>query len=184
MIWQLKTNTCFDIPLSKLTKISIVSHEIIALTFWRGNSWLTYTRRQFWRKNKFCRLWKHACIKVWQFVTQWRHHQNNCSGAPWMLAGATPFYALNYCGWNVFPDRTQLKHHHHHFYPSHYLNPCYILYVHVSTPRPVEKLSCSIQRNKYWQRNWPAKLTEYKILMEKNRAVKKNIFDTFYHWKW
>ena len=38
-----------------------------------------------------------------------------------MLAGATPFYALNYCGWNVFLDRTQLKHHyHHHFYRSHY----------------------------------------------------------------
>ena len=53
MIWQLKTNTCFDIPLSKLTKISIVSHEIIALTFWRRNSWLTYTRRQFWRKRNF-----------------------------------------------------------------------------------------------------------------------------------
>ena len=96
-----------------------------------------------------------------------------------MLAGATPFYALNYCGWNVFPDRTQLKHHHHHFYPSHYLNPCYILHVHVSTPRPVEKLSCSIQRNKCWQRNWPAKLTEYKILMEKTGQSKKTFFTHF-----
>ena len=95
--------------------------------------------------------------------------------ALWMLAGATPFYALNYCGWNVFLDRTQLKHHHHHhFYRSHYHYHyhCYIFiyyrnimiiiifiaviitivifYMYVSTPRPVEKLSCSIQRNKCW----------------------------------
>ena len=62
---------------------------------------------------------------------------------------------------------------------SHYLNHCYILFVHVSPPLPVEKLSCSIQRNKYWQRNWPAKLTEYKILMEKTGQSKKTFSTHF-----
>ena len=45
--------------------------------------------------------------------------------------------------------------------------------MYASTARPVEKLSCSIQRNKCWQRNWPVKFTEYKMLMEIKQDSKK-----------